>query len=286
MVQALDELGDQEEQRAQAEQREGVRREHDEAVGGDREDRRDRVDGEDEVDDRDGHQRGSRGGEDPPPVLPAGEPALRGYGGDRQPGGEPPHELLLGVVVAAVTEHAPARPDEEAGEDEVDPAERAEDGRADQDEDEPQHERADDAVAQQAMTLGDRHAERGEDEQEDEDVVQGQRLLDEVAGEVRAGVLGVPDQQQHAEEGERDAQPREARHGGQPEAHLAAAAADDEQVDRQEDDDRDGEAEPGRGGGRQQVGHSGAAPSRVTGRVMPRRFPRRPLRRAACTGRR
>jgi hypothetical protein len=56
---------------------------------------------------------------------------------------------------------------------------------------------------------------------------------------------------------ERHADPGEARDGRQAQAHLASAAADDEEVDGQQDDDGDGQADPGGGGGRQQVGHLG-----------------------------
>ena len=54
-MEALVHAGEQEVHRAQAEDREHVRCQHDERVGRDREDRGDRVDREDDVDDADQH---------------------------------------------------------------------------------------------------------------------------------------------------------------------------------------------------------------------------------------
>ena len=114
-------------------------------------------------------------------------------------------------------EHPPRRPQQERGEEEANPAERVEQRGAGHDEHEAQDERPDDAVGQQAVALGDAATPKlGEDEQEDEDVVEREALLDEVAGEVRGGLAGVARREQDAEEGERDGDPGGAGDDGLP----------------------------------------------------------------------
>jgi hypothetical protein len=115
---------------------------------------------------------------------------------------------------------------------------------ADHDEQRAHDERADDAVGEQLVPFGHRYAERGEHEQEHEDVVERQALLDEVAGQERARVLAAPERQQHAEERQRDPDPHDALYRGRAQGHLASA--DDEQVDRQQDGDGGDQGDPGR----------------------------------------
>ena len=97
------------------------------------------------------------------------------------------------------------------------------------------------------MALGDRQPEGREHEQEDEDVVERERLLDQVAGEEGLGVRALAGEQQDGAERERDGHPQRAGDGCGAQAHLAAAAADDEQVDREQDGERADQGDPGHG---------------------------------------
>ena len=210
--------GEQEVQRPQPEDRERVRREHDERVVGDREDRRDRVD-------REHRRRSSR---------PATSTASSGVA---TPLAGLAHEEALPVVLVGHRHdpaEQPAAPGSarggsrrracsamlDAGEHE----ERAEDvdrssgsARAAPrrgDEDRAEHERAEDAPEQHAVLVLAGHGEVREDQGEDEDVVDREALLDQVAGEVLARRPARPSQQldDHAEgEAERDPDAAETR---------------------------------------------------------------------------
>ena len=73
-------------------------------------------------------------------------------------------------------------------EDVDDPVERLEQRRAGDDEDRAHDERAEDPPEQHAVLVGLRHREVREDHEEDEDVVDRQRLLDQVAGRGTPGL--------------------------------------------------------------------------------------------------
>ena len=85
------------------------------------------------------------------------------------------------------------------------------------------------------MALRDGQREGAEHEQEDEDVVERERLLDQVAGEECPGALAVAGGEQHGEERERDADPGRAGHCGGAQRHLAASATDDGEIDDEQD---------------------------------------------------
>jgi hypothetical protein len=265
VVEPRDELRDEEEQRPQAEQRERVGGEDDERLGRDREDRGNRVDGEDHVDDGDREQRRAADGQRALAVLAHEQPAAGGLAPrDREAGAQLLDQLLLAVVVVAVPEHAPARVDQQRGEAERDPGEALERGGAGDDEHAAHDERAGDAVGQQLVALGLGDPEGAEDEQEDEDVVERERLLDEVAGRVVGGGRRLAHQRQHARERERDRHPHDRGERREAQAHLAAAPADEQQVDRQQHADGDDQGDPGGQG-------SGHGPG-LRGVVDPRRF--------------
>jgi hypothetical protein len=118
----------------------------------------------------------------------------------------------------------------------------------------------------------DRHRERREHEQEHEDVVERQRLLDQVAGQERLRVPAVADEHEQREERERHAHPHGACDRRRAQAHGAPAH------DHEVDDEQDGEHAD------QRDNRGQRAPPRV---VDPPRFLRRAGRehRAAPSGR-
>jgi len=89
--------------------------------------------------------------------------------------------LQVGLVPGG-DPHLDAGEDEESAEDVEDPVELRDQPGADQDHDGAQHERAHDAEHQHALLVGGRHREVREHEQEHEDVVDRERLFDQVAG--------------------------------------------------------------------------------------------------------
>ena len=88
--------------------------------------------------------------------------------------------------------HLDAGEDQERAEHVQDPVELRDQPGADQDHDGAQHERAEDAEHQHALLVLRRHREVREHQQEHEDVVDRQRLLDQVAGD-ELERLGVGD---------------------------------------------------------------------------------------------
>jgi hypothetical protein len=109
------------------------------------------------------------------------------------------------------------------------------------------------AVDQHAALVLDRHLEGAEDQQEDEDVVDGQGFLDQVAGEklqrLLVGDLGsgravqIPPQAAVEQQGQADPHERPCRRF--LDAHLVRlVAAEDEQVQRQHEQDKSDEAGP------------------------------------------
>ena len=82
------------------------------------------------------------------------------------------------------------------------------------------------------------------DQDENENVIDAERVFDDVAGEkIQAGVIAFrfPDKQI---EGERENDPNEASLNGGPHAQLAIAPLESGQIDRQRDEDAHVECDP------------------------------------------
>jgi hypothetical protein len=115
--------------------------------------------------------------------------------------------------VLLVTEELDAGEDEESAEDVDAPVERPQQHARARDEPRAHEQRADDAPEQHAMLICRRHCESREDQQEHEDVVDAQRLLDEVAGgPLHTGVRAREDIDADVEQ---DSEPDPGRRPGQ-----------------------------------------------------------------------
>jgi hypothetical protein len=164
--------------------------------------------------------------------------------GDRVVIADPADERVLVQVGVVLGEprHLDAGDDQEGAEDVKQPVELADQPAACEDHDRAQHDRADDAVQQHAALQLERHREEAEDHHPHEDVVDRQRLLDQVAGD-EGGRLLVGDrtperaveippqpggeQHRHGDPGERPACRLLQRHP------VLLAATEGEQVDKQ-----------------------------------------------------
>ena len=163
-----------------------------------REDRWDGVDGEDDVGDFDEHEHGQqrRGHEHAVATCPEFLSVVvlrRGHEALEEPEGLG----LRGVdVLVALHQHPDAGEDEEGSEDVEDPREAGDEDGACCDEDRPEDQGTDHAVEEHAVLVLPGHREVAEDHGPDEDVVDRQGLLDDVAGEVleaEFGAVGPPD---------------------------------------------------------------------------------------------
>ncbi len=131
-----------------------------------------------------------------------------------------------------------------AAEDIDDPVEPGKEQRAQADHDRAHDDGAEDAPLEHLGLGHGRDAEVLEDQDEDEEVVDRERQLDEVAGEVLQRMLGAlaPPEKAAEQHCEPD-QPRAPRRG-LPDAENVAAPVEHEQVDDQEADDHEREAHP------------------------------------------
>ena len=220
---------EEEVERPQAEEGKGVCGEDDERVVGDREDRGDRVDREDEVGGREDDDDGSGDGRSRPDALHAAQ-----------------HDVPFRMhFLARVARELDARRDEEEAEEVDREVERVEEGGARDDEDRPHHEGHDDPDRQESPLLAGRDRERGEDQGEDEDVVDREASLDQVAGEVLLGRIrplpGAHDERERHAEREPEDAPDDGAAEGDP------APAEEEEVDGQETRGSQRRGQPRRG---------------------------------------
>ncbi len=242
VAEAADQPLDEDEQGAQPEQREDVAGPDDQRLAGDRERRRDRVDREGDVrgDDRREAQEG-RGRE--AAALLAHEPVpLAEAVGDREDLAHAAHdEVAVGVdvlphaLVDPVGEHEQQHAEHVEHEVELlDQRSAAEDRQA------AQHERGDDPPEDQARPVLMRDAEVCEQQDEDEEVVERQRALDEVDGDVVDRVLAAVEHQHDSGHAEPEQQPADRPRHALAERRLAAAR-EEAQVDEQQHDQHEDE---------------------------------------------
>ena len=110
-----------------------------------------------------------------------------------------------------------------------------------------------------------RHRERAEDEQEDDEVVERERALDEVDGEVADAVVAARverhrDRDEHAED-----EPADAPDDALAERRLAVAREQEEVDEQQRDDDRDDDEDGRRDRRRARRAAAGLSGGRLTG---------------------
>src|SRR5690606_24878794 len=160
-----------------------------------------------------------------------------------------PHEtkdrvrLRLDVVVVPLR-HPDPREDEEGAEDVEDPVETLDEEGARADHGAAHDEGAEDPPEQHAVLVLLRDAEVPEDQDEDEDVVDAERLLDQVACEELEPGVGAPEVVDPRAEGERQDHPEDAPDRRLPDADLVGFAVEDEEVEGEERQDDRVEAGP------------------------------------------
>ena len=238
-------VGEQEVHRPQTEDREGVRGEDEIRLVRDRQDRRHRVDGEDDVGDLDHEQGGQQRCRGTLAVDPGEEllpVELVGHRHDLAQQAKPTSRLLL-VLVVAVADDLQAGVDEEDAEHQQQPPEPADQRAAEDDEDRPQGEGTEDAPEQHPMLILQRDRQRGEQHRPHEDVVDAERLLDQVATDELTERTAAERDRDHAGERETAHHPDQRLDGrflGCRRMRFAVA----EQVDRQHDDDHGEQRDP------------------------------------------
>ena len=183
------------------------------------------------------HLPGGRAGEKPGAVVARAQ--------RDEPASQAHHRVSLQVYpLLLLGEHPDSGYDQQGPKDVHDPVEAVEQERAQADHDEPHHDCAQDPPLEDlGLGIGS-HTEVGEDQQEDEQVVNAEGELDEIAGVVLQRRLGaLPPQNEQAE------QKRQRHHPTAPPERLlqgedVTAAVEHTQVEDQEAHDQGGEAQP------------------------------------------
>ncbi len=139
-------------------------------------------------------------------------------------------ELLLLFLRPSLLDELPGGPDEERPEEVEDPGEVGDDRRARADEHGPQDEGYEHADHQHPLLVGGGHRELAHDQDEDEEVVDAQRLLGDVAGEELARRLPAAQEQQAQAEQAGEDDPDDRPGAGLLERDLVRLPAADEEV--------------------------------------------------------
>jgi MFS family permease len=247
VAEAPDQLLDEGEQRAQSHEREGIRRPDGQRVGRDREGGGDRVHREGDVGRHDPDQREDHRGGDAPAVLAREEASpvvvlAHGQHAAHHARGA----ALPGVqILVCAAQDPPGEHQQRRAEDVDDPVEALDQLDAHEDGETAHHEREHDAPEQQLAPLLVGHREGAEDEQEDEEVVERQRALDQVDGQVVDRTVSAVERPQWQGDRHAEHEPADAPGRALAEAGLAAAG-EEQQVDEQErGDDREQHGELG-----------------------------------------
>lgn len=247
VVEFVEDTGEGEVEGAEAEDGEDIGGVDDEGVPGDSEDGGDGVDGEDEVgefDDEEGDEE--RGGHEGT-LLADEEVAFVVVPGDGDEAAEEADdEGLLRVDIGFLFgDHFDAGEDEEGAEDVDDPGEFGDEFGADRDHGGAHDEGAEDAPEEDFVLVAWRDGEVGEEQGDNEDVIDAEGFLDDVAGEELEGFVIAHEVPDAEIEGESEGDPDEGPGDGLFDGDDVALAVEDAEVERQHDEDKDVEADPG-----------------------------------------
>jgi len=246
---ALEQTRDEEVQLTQAEQRERVRREDDVGLLREAEDGRDRVEREEHVGQADRDHDEEERGEEALAVDLGGQllavVVLRGGDDTAQGTDELAVRLVLLVVAVAALDLAVGEPEEQDAEEVEDPREVLDDDHAGRDEQTAREQGDGDADEQHLLLVDAGHREARHDDQEDEQVVDREGLLGDVAGEVLATEGPVREDADADAEQDGDADVDARPDGRLADGRLVRRADVTEEVEEQQADDAGDGDRPG-----------------------------------------
>ena len=164
-------------------QRERVAGQDQVGVGGDAENGRDRVDGEQHIGQPDRHDHQQHRGDHQPPGPPRDRPVAVILPGWQQMPLQPRHQpgVRFWLATLSAGNQADRGPHQDGAQRVEQPAETVQRRRPGHDEERPEHQRQPDAKQQDAMLTVSRYREPADDHVEDEQVVQAQAVLGEIA---------------------------------------------------------------------------------------------------------
>jgi hypothetical protein len=214
-AEVLHERPHEHEQRHEPDQRERVGEPDDERVGGDAERGGDRVDGERDVGGDEREQRDAARGDEPVPSALEEEAAVRRVARQRQDATDRADgQAALGIgVLVAPAKRTDGDHEQQRAEHVGDDVEAGDERGAGEDRDRPHDQREGDPPHHHAAAVLPRDLEEVQDQQEDEDVVERERALDDVDGGVAHRPVGARQRRQRQARRQPDDEPCEARPG-------------------------------------------------------------------------
>ena len=247
VVEFVEDTGEGEVEGAEAENGEDIGGVDDERVPGDGEDGGDGVDGEDEVgefDDEEGDEEW--GGHEGALMADEEVAVVVVFGNGDEAAEEADDESLLRVDIGFLfDDHFDACEYEKGAEDVDDPGKFGDEFGADSDHGGAHNEGTEDAPEEDFVLVAWRDGEVGEEQGDDEDVIDAEGFLDDVAGEEFEGFVIAHEVPNTEIEGEGEGDPDEGPRDGLFDGDDVAFAVKDAEVERQHDEDKDVEADPG-----------------------------------------
>ena len=242
---------DEEVQLAQPQKGEGVGGEDQEGFAGQRVDRRDGVDGKHDVSSADGddaQHHGSNHGASGVAVNDLAAHEAVGHGDDAGDELDEAAGPVLLVIVVGLLDALPGLGEggpQEPGPEEVEhPGEVLDERGAGEDEDEPENKGDDDAGEQYLLLVLPGHLEGGHHDDEDEEVVDAQRLLGDVAGQVLLSEPAAPHEPDDGTEDQSHGDVGHRPYGGLLHGGLVRGAYVTDDVDHDECQDDGRKADP------------------------------------------
>jgi hypothetical protein len=156
-----------------------------------------------------------------------------------QGSGQPDHDVVRRVAVLALRlEHVSRRHQQDEAEQVEDPGELVDEGGAEEDEAGPSNEREDDPEEQDLLLVGAGNPEAGHDDEEDEEVVDRERLLGDVPSEVLGPGLRAAEHEDADTEQQRDADVQRRPRGRLAQRRRVGLADVEVEVEEQQPADR------------------------------------------------
>ena len=217
----------------------------DEGVAGDAEDGGDGVEGEEEVGGLDDHEDEEEESEFTATVLANEEASgVRSGAEGEVAAGEADDGHFFDIDVGSMEEHVDSGVENVAAEEVDEPGEGVEEGDARADKNAAQDEGADNAPEEDAALLRRFDAEVGKDEGEEEEVIDAEGVLDEVAGEEFDPFFGADLRGEPETEAEGEEDPDEGGENRLEEGRGALEAGKKDEVDNDEEGNGEIEADP------------------------------------------
>lgn len=243
---SIDNIRQQEIERSESQNCEDIRCEDNERIARDGKDRRNGIDGENHIGRFDSHQRQQQRRCEQLPVLPNEKlVAAETVGYWKNPPCQLDEDIFHRIGRLMFLKHQFDTGEDQDRAEEVDrPVELFDKGASGEDEDDPHHQRAENPPEQDAVLELGFDRERGKDDHEDEDIIDGEGFFDQVAGDELDRLFRTEPDVDEPGETERQRNPDNAPDCGFFQGDDVGFAIEDAEVERQHHEHESEEPEP------------------------------------------